>query len=150
MTTGFPDTMYGNATTQTRLQSDTADGITWARYAPAREEDGGGPRHVGGGAFGEALSRVTFEELACPEPLQAALHRARLLQRPLVVVVGRSRRLAVEDHHSELCALEVEHGATAPVRSDVRKTAGDVGTAFMMAGIDANLLVMQASGTPSD
>lgn len=140
--------MYGNATTQTRLQSETADGIAWARYAPAREEDGG-PRHVGGGAFGEALSRVTFEELASPEPLQAALHRARLLQRPLVVV-GRSRRLAVEDHHAELRALEAEHGATAPVRSDVRKTIGDVGTAFVMAGIDANLLVMQAFGTLSD
>jgi hypothetical protein len=155
MTAGFPDTMYGNATTQTRLQSDTADGITWARYAPhahasAREEDAGGRRHVGGGAFGGALSRVAFEELASPEPLRAALRRARLVQRPLVVVVGRSRRLAVEDHHAELRALEAEHGATAPVRSDVRKTVGDVGTGFVMAGLDANLLVMQASGTLSD
>jgi len=143
MTTGFPDTMYGNATTQTRLQSQTADGITWARYAststaPSPED-------------GEALSRVTFEELASPDPLHAALRRVRMLPpRPVVVVVGRSRRLAVEDYHAELRALEAEHGA-APVHLDVRKTIGDVGTAFMMTGIDANLLVMQASsGAHSD
>ena len=135
MTTGFTDTMHGNATTQTRLQSQTADGITWARYAapsaaPAHED-------------GEALSRVTFEELASPNPLHAALHRVRELSRP-VVVVGRSRWLAVEEYHAELRALEAEHGV-APVHSDVRKTIGDVGTTFVMAGIDANLLVMQAS-----
>ena len=64
----------------------------------------------------------------------------------VVVVVGGSRRLAVEDHHAELRALEKECGG-ASVRSDVRKTVGDVGTAFVMAGIDANLIVMQASGT---
>jgi hypothetical protein len=144
MTTGFPDTMYGNATTQTKLQSETADGITWSRYASVREEEGS-PRR--GSAFGEAISRVTFEELATHDPLHSVLHRARLLQRPLVVVIGRSRRLAVEDHHAELRALEAEHSA---VRADVRKTIGDVGTAFVMAGIDANLLVMQASGTSSD
>lgn len=64
----------------------------------------------------------------------------------IVVVVGRSRRLAVEDHHAEVRALETEYGG-ASVRADVRKTVGDVGSAFVMAGIDTNLLVMQASGT---
>jgi len=144
MTTGFPNDMYGNATTQPKPQSQTADGIAWARYAapstaPTRED-------------GEALSRVTFEELAGPDPLHAALHRVRLLPRPVVVVVvGRSRGLAVEEkYHAELRALEGEHGA-APVHSDVCNTIGDVGTAFVMAGIDANLLVMQdSSGTHSE
>ena len=140
MTTGFTDTMHS---TQTRLQSQTADGITWARYAapsaaPARED-------------GEALSRVTFEELTSPNPLHAALHHVRELSRPVVVVVvGRSQWLAMGEYHAELRALEAEHGV-APVHSDVRKTIGDVGTAFVMAGIDANLFVMQASsGTHSD
>ena len=128
--------MYGNATTQTRLQSQTADSITWARYASTSTTPS--PEN------GEALSRVTFEELASSDPLQAALHRVRMLPRPVVVVVGRSRRLAVEDYHAELRALEAEHGA-APVHSDVHKTIGDVGTAFVMTGIGANLLVMQAS-----
>jgi len=93
-----------------------------------------------------ALSRVTFEELASSTPLHAALHRARTLQHA-IVVVGRSRRLAVEDHHAELRTLEGEHAA---VRTDVRKTVGDVGTAFVMAGVDLNLLVMQAAGTHLD
>jgi hypothetical protein len=128
--------MYGNMTTQTRLQSQTADSITWARYA--------GPSAPAPGDA-EALSRVTFEEFASPNPLHAALHRVRVMQRP-VIVLGRSRRLAVEGHHAELRALEAEHGGAA-VHADVRKTVGDVGTAFVMAGIDANLLVMQASSS---
>ena len=89
---------------------------------------------------------MTFEELASPTPLQAALGRAGTLERA-IVVVGRSRRLAAEDHHAELRMLEEVHGA---VRADVRKTVGDVGTAFVMAGINASLLVMQASGIHSE
>jgi hypothetical protein len=137
MTTGFPDTMYGNATTQTRLQSETADSISWARYASAEHSH----------------PRATFESLESPTPLHAVLQRARSLYHQkhsvVIVVVGRSRRLAVEDHHAELQTLEKEqHGGA--VRADVRKTVGDVGTAFVMAGIETNLLVMQASGTHSD
>jgi hypothetical protein len=131
--------VYGNATTATQLQSQTADGITWSRYAApsagASREDR------------EALSRMRFDSLAGPDPLHAVLNRVRMLPRPVVVVVGRSRRPVVEDYHGELRALEAEHGA-APVHSDVRKTIGDVGTAFVMAGVEANLLVMQASSGP--
>ena len=135
--------MYGNATTQTRMQSETADGIAWARYAApsAAEQSHTQPLR-------DALLRATFEELASPTPLHATLQRVRLMQQQqhVVVVVGRSRRMAVEDHHAELRALETEYGG-ASVRSDVRKTVGDVGTAFVMARVYANLLVMQASGT---
>jgi hypothetical protein len=141
--------MYGNATTQTRMQSETADGISWARYAaPSSEQIQSHTRPLR-----DALLRATFEELASPTPLHATLQRVRLMQQQqqqhssvIVVVVGRSRRLAVEDHHAELRALEKECGG-ASVRSDVCKTVGDVGTAFVMAGTDANLIVMQASGT---
>src|SRR6266702_6693732 len=122
--------MYGNATAHMRMQSETADGGTWARYALSAAA-----------AAADALSRVTFEEVASPMPLHAALRRAGTLERA-IVVVGRSRRLAVEDHHAELHMLEEEHGA---VRADVQKTVGDVGTAFVMAGTNASLLVMQAS-----
>jgi len=148
--------MYGNATTQTRLQSETADGISWARYAGAApapssvEQSHNNTQQP----LGDALSRATFEDLASPTPLHATLQRVRLMQQQqqqqrssvIIVVVGRSRRMAVEDHHAELRALETEYGG-ASVRADVRKTVGDVGTAFVMAGIDTNLLVMQASGT---
>lgn len=141
---GFPDTMYGNATTHTRMQSETADGVTWARYVPPPLESlkEAPTAAANDRALADALSRVTFEELASPTPLQAAVRHAGTLG-PAIVVVGRSRRLAVEDHHAELRTMEEEHGA---VRADVRKTVGDVGTAFVMAGINASLLVMQASG----
>lgn len=142
--------MYGNATTQTRLQSETADEISWSRYAApsAAEQSHTQPLR-------DALLRAKFEDLASPTPLHATLQRVRLMQQQQqeqqhssvnIVVVGRSRRMAVEDHHAELRALQTEYGG-ASVRSDVRKTVGDVGTAFVMAGIDTNLLVMQASGT---
>ena len=93
-------------------------------------------------ALAGALSRVTFEELASPTPLHAALRRAGTLERA-IVVVGRSRRLAVEDHHAELRMVEEAHGGA--VHADVRKTVGVVGTAFVLAGGNASLLVMQAS-----
>jgi hypothetical protein len=143
--------MYGNATTQTRLQSETADGIAWARYAAPSSAEQNQTQQP----FRNALSRATFEDLASPTPLHATLQRVRLMQQHqqqghssgiVMVVVGRSRRMAVEDHHAELRALETECGG-ASVRADVRKTVGDIGTAFVMAGIDANLIVMQASGT---
>jgi hypothetical protein len=139
--------MYGNATTQTRMQSGTADGISWARYvAPSAAEQS----HTQ--ALRDALLRAKFEELASPTPLHATLQRVRLMQQEqhpsaiIIVVVGRSRRMAVEDHHAELRSLETEYGG-ASVPAHVRKTVGDVGTAFVMAGIDSNLLVMQSSGT---
>jgi hypothetical protein len=141
--TGFPDTMYGKATTQTKLQSETADSITWVKYATRP----GSAATTDGPTLNEPLSRVTFEEIASPTPLHAALHHARTLKQRPIVVVGRSRRLAVEDHHAELRILEGEHSA---VRADVRKTVGDIGTAFVSAGFDANLLVMQASGVQLD
>jgi hypothetical protein len=140
--TGFPDTMYGKATTQTKLQSETADGVTWAKYATRPS-----PTATDDPTLNEALSRVTFEELASPTPLHTALHHARTLKHRPIVVIGRSRRLAVEDHHAELRMLEGEHSA---VRADVRKTVGDIGTAFVSAGFDANLLVMQASSVQLD
>ena len=31
--TAFPDTVYGPPTSQTRLQSETADSVAWERYA---------------------------------------------------------------------------------------------------------------------
>ena len=46
----------------------------------------------------------------------------------------------------ELRTLE-EHGA---VHVDVRKMVGDIGMAFVMAGINASLLVMQVSGIHSE
>ena len=60
----------------------------------------------------------------------------------LMIVVGRSRRLAVEDHHDDLKELMEEHGQ---VRSEIKKTIGDVASALMLSGCNAGVVVVQAA-----
>ena len=130
-------------TTQTRLQSETADNITWARYAsPSMDENH--PARVT-----EALTRMNFSDLSVPKPVHALVehavtagNEAAAQERSLLVVLGRSRRLAVQDHSADLKALVEMHGA---VGGEVRKTVGDVATALVVVGLDAGLIVVQAS-----
>src|SRR3981189_2277435 len=104
--TVFPDTVYGHATTQARLQSQTADTVTWARYtSPAACE-------LHGAGIVAALSRIEFQEMSTPVPLHAVIQRteqqsleAARARRRLLVVMGRSRRLAAESHHLEMKTL---------------------------------------------
>jgi hypothetical protein len=132
----FPDTVYGPATSSARLQSQTADSIAWERYASTAARAQAGPALAG------ALARVAFSELATPSPLRAVMQRGSAARpdgaRPLVVL-GRSRRLAVEDHTAELRAMGRER-----IGSEVRKTVGDVATAFVLEGVRTGILVMQA------
>lgn len=130
-------------TTQTRLQSETADNITWARYASPSADEGHPSRVTG------ALARMTFSDFTVPKPLQALIERAAAAsneaaaqERSLLVVLGRSRRLAVQDHSADLKTLVETHGA---VGGEVRKTVGDVATALVVVGLDAGLIVVQAS-----
>jgi Kef-type K+ transport system membrane component KefB len=130
-TLAIPDTVYGNRDTQTRLASDTADNLAWGRYSKGTS------------------SRVTFTHQASPKPLHAlletvtsevALHAKS--ERTVIVVVGRSRRMAVESHQSELRQLVLKRGSS--VGSELPKTLGDVGAALVVASTNASLLVMQA------
>ena len=63
--------------------------------------------------------------------------------RTLVVVVGRSRRLATESHQAELHQIVGERGLIAGSNS-VPRTLGDVGAALVASGTSASILVMQA------
>ncbi|EED80200.1 predicted protein [Postia placenta Mad-698-R] len=45
-TTAFPDTVYGAPTTQTRLQSETADNVAWSRYSSYQGPDDGPFAHA--------------------------------------------------------------------------------------------------------
>jgi hypothetical protein len=144
---GFPDTVYGNATTQTLLQSETADNVTWARYASHTTSG------VSSSALTAALSRVEFVNLANPAPLHALIQQASsqiesLAEKrtKLLVVVGRSRRLAVEDHRQELKELMDDYGT---VGSEVKKTIGDVATGFIASHCKAGIIVLQAANDPS-
>jgi len=51
----------------------------------------------------------------------------------------------VEDHGKELKELMQEHGS---VGSEVKKTIGDVGAAFVVAGCGIGLVVLQAAHCP--
>ncbi|KAG8960777.1 K(+)/H(+) antiporter [Tulasnella sp. 419] len=145
-TSGFPDTVYPNATTQTRVQSDMADNIAWNKYAaPATETSPRTPAIV------SALTRVTFEELASPSPLHAIISRtevegqkARDQSKSLLAVIGRARRLGGESHAQELKVLFAEQNAAA-VGGEVRRTLGDVACAFVVSKANTNLLVVQAA-----
>jgi hypothetical protein len=145
-TVGFLDTVYGHATTQIRLQSETADSVTWARYAMHPTDGPVTP-------LTDALSRIKFTELETPVPLHAIVQstysqleslnekRSRLL-----IVAGRSRRLATENHNQELKELMEEYGS---VGQEVKKTIGDVATAFVISRCKSGLVVVQAAHIPA-
>jgi hypothetical protein len=133
----LPDTVYGQQSGETRMQSDTADNIVWAQYASSTS----GPKVSSSSAYSEP--RVEFRHLHTSTPLRSALQEATAVSpgRKVVVVTGRSRRLAVENHRAELKALMDEHGHLG---AEVRKTVGDVATAFMVAGVGSGVVVVQA------
>lgn len=60
----------------------------------------------------------------------------------LLVVVGRSRRLATESHQAELKQILGENNSS--IGTDVRNTLGEVATALIASGVNASVLVMQA------
>ncbi|KAG0693115.1 hypothetical protein DFH29DRAFT_1040944 [Suillus ampliporus] len=132
----FPDSVYEQSNTHMRLLSDTADSMIWSRYASRdlSESDMPAPLRA-------ALSRIDFSNLASPVPLHAAIQRASMYKRVLVVA-GRSKRLVVEDHHAELKDLVEEHRMVG--HEVIRKTIGNVATAFVVPGCASGIVVLQS------
>jgi hypothetical protein len=127
------------------MQSETADNVAWARYASPSSDRASS-------ASSSAAARIEFRELATPIPLHAVIQEASSQIDPrcrtrLLVVTGRSRRLAVENHAQELKELMDEYGS---VGSEVKKTIGDVATAFVVAGCGSGVVVLQAADIPLD
>jgi len=153
----FPDTVYGPETTQNRLASETADTLAWNRFA--NRESGAFSAEIE-----KALGHIAFVEESSPTPVADCIARASKLstveqdkgskegiRRDIMVIVGRGRRMATEDHHDELKTIMTRaHPSRAHVGSDARKTLGDVGAAFIVAGPDASLLVMQSAHKSAD
>jgi len=139
---GFPDTVYGQPTTETRMTSHTADHVLWSRVTSTKSE------------------RITFAQLQSSRPLSAAMAYLtdEVIQRQfpvslspsspntpskgIIVAAGRARRMAVESHETELRELARRAGAQST--SELRKTVGDVGSAFIIS-TSHQLLVFQAS-----
>ncbi|KAF9240241.1 Sodium/hydrogen exchanger family-domain-containing protein [Melanogaster broomeanus] len=131
-TNGPPDTIYGQLTTQTRLQSETADNITWSKYAYATFDNGGSSSPLC-----SALSRIQFSDLRASglhEDAQTPAHRCRPLE------TARQR----ETTDAELKQLLEEHRSVG--QEVVRKTVGDVATAMVVAGSASAMVVLQAAG----
>ncbi|KAJ7682120.1 Sodium/hydrogen exchanger family-domain-containing protein [Mycena polygramma] len=141
LTMAAADTVYGQHNTQTRLVSDTADNLLWDRFAiPSPSHDA---------TVAGALSRITFTTQDSKEPLHKIVQLVEGASaglspgKNLVVMLGRSRRMAVESHTTELQKLIAANGAS--IGSAVAKTVGDVGAALVASGSGASLLVLQAA-----
>ena len=92
---------------------------------------------------------MAFAEVSTPAPLHYLIERALQLAESaadersrLLVLAGRSRRLAVENHHAELKGVMEEHGG---VGNEVKRTVGDVTTALVVSGCQASMIVFQAA-----
>ena len=123
------DTQYGAQTTQTRLQSDTADDLVWNRYASRASSAPHSPSVL------DALSRITFLTVSSSQPLRAALSRAAQVP-GTIVIAGRGRRLARESHRAELKRLLIASGHAArdagAAGGEMSRTVGDVAAAFLL------------------
>jgi len=144
-TGGFQDTIYPQATAETRMESQTADNLLWSRYTDAS------PSPPISAAIESALTRVRLDTLRSPIPLHAIVNRVTeeakgpavaSAGKSLFVITGRSRRLAVESHLEEVRQILTEHGHSSR-GEESRKTVGDVATAFMVATA-YQMLVVQA------
>jgi len=152
----FPDTVYGTTTSAVLLVSQTADQILWDRYSAlsSKGADGGRPTSSSSNCsgFSSFSSRVEFCEIATPTPLNAINDRIQQLRNRsrvrTLIVAGRSRRMAVENHADELQTILDERGES--IGPEVRKTVGDVATACMaFAPRACGLLVLQAANAGS-
>ncbi|KAI0825487.1 hypothetical protein BC629DRAFT_1586398 [Irpex lacteus] len=98
--TAFPDTQYGHQTTQTRLQSETADQIICQRCsAPTSDTESFDS------TTNDALSCIEWQDVRSANPLRSAVEIAKGLEPStverrsrLLIIAGRSRRLAAENH----------------------------------------------------
>jgi hypothetical protein len=135
-TTAAADTVYGQSNTQMRLESDTADNLTWQQFTKPTTTN----------------SRISFTTETTLTPLGRSIElikaeatlRSSRNNKTMIVLAGRSRRMAVESLHSELCGL-VTNDSGSSISAPVPKTLGDVGAALVLTNVNASLLVLQAA-----
>ena len=124
-----------------RLQSDMADSITWSKYATPP------PYTMDNPVLRQALARIHFSDAQTPVPLHATLRHARTLRETsprLLIVAGRSRRLAKESHHEEMKRVLETYRPRVGFEG-MRRTIGDVGTAMVVGGSANAVVVVQAA-----
>ena len=140
------DTVYAHNNTETRLLSDTADNLLWASLAP---ENIPAVNAHSSTSLPPPTTQLQFQEVYTTQPLhdftrmsRSAARQAKTYNNPggvstrTLIVVGRSRRMAVENHDKELKGMMHDaHAGTGGdqyVDADVRKTVGDVASASIL------------------
>ena len=146
--TSFTDTIYSQHDAHMRSQSETVDDITWDLYTGGEETDGLSE------PVREALMRIEFGDIGTPKPLHAIVERVGEIvdgmserKTRVLVMVGRSRRLVVEDHTAELREMMQNR---KPIGGEVRRTIGDVGTTLVVSAVKAGVVALQAASPQSD
>lgn len=94
-----------------------------------------------------ALSRIEFTNVSHGPVLRTLVQRAKQLRethRRVLVVAGRSKRFHRADVAHELKQLVEEQRCTD--HEMVQNTVGDVGAAFVGAGVASGVVVVQAAG----
>jgi len=130
------DTHYGEVTPQHRLVSDTADNLQWDKYA---QKDTTDPAEL------DALSRINFVTKTSPQLLHTLAEETNNLVNAgndVIVVLGRSRRMAAESHAAELREVIKEYGSS--IGASLAKTLGDVGASLVVMNVHASLLITQS------
>ncbi|KAI0068739.1 cation/H+ exchanger [Artomyces pyxidatus] len=139
----MPDTVYTPRDTEARALSTAADDLLWNRLNSETQ-----PHSA---PVSSALTRITFEQEYSSNPLHSMLdmvtvhaqrHANSNPPKPLFVVAGRSRQMAVDTHEPELQQLLSEHNTS--LGSDVLKTFGEVATAFVATKTSVSLIVLQS------
>ncbi|KAI5817503.1 Sodium/hydrogen exchanger family-domain-containing protein [Pyronema omphalodes] len=100
----------------------------------------------------EVLTRVLFETVRTPQPLQYVVTKAReeVGQTPRnagdLVILGRGRRDNRPHIRSELVQVLASLGVPSGTGMETRRCLGDVAEAVVVASVKASVLVFQAGG----
>lgn len=145
----YPDTIYDTTTPERLTVSASADKLLWERYRSLVSGPGDGASTSSASTV--YTSRIELAEESSATPLAAINERAIRLRSHrrtrTLIVTGRSRRLAVENHEDELQHIFKKHDGKY-LSDEVRKTVGDVATACMAFSPRAcGLVVIQASAS---
>ncbi|CAI2185479.1 17414_t:CDS:2 [Funneliformis geosporum] len=88
-------------------------------------------------------ARINYTEIASSTPLQTAIERAKeVVDRKDLVVVGRGRHDVTFSHRTEF--LDILKNSGGGYGNETRKSLGDIAESFLVGGIAASILVLQA------
>ncbi|KAG6888533.1 hypothetical protein C0995_007645 [Termitomyces sp. Mi166 len=119
---------------------DAADDMAWKYHASVSPSM----------SLDTSPSRIVFKEYVTTHPLHVAVREAHAIERPgvrLLIVAGRRRHLQADVYPKELSNLIAEYG---DLDAEVKKTIGDIATAFLAANNGDGVVIFQKVGCHPD